>query len=190
MEESGDEPDFLALAVSEDDRGLQDAPDVMGDDSELEGEPDFLLALAPGILENAPLPAGISLPPPPSWRRMGSFHFLLAFRFHQHSASPAPELALDGRSEAVHVGKITHVAEGDLQGDEVDFPSFSQCFSQDSDHCSQKDHKQQRRRRQQQQPQQQQQQQQQHGSRCGSRLRTCACRMDCSDECRRCSRCC
>ena len=97
MEESGDEPDFLALAVSEDDRGLQDAPDVMGDDSELEGEPDFLLALAPGILENAPLPAGISLPLPPSWRRMGSFHFLLAFRFHQHSASPAPELALDGR---------------------------------------------------------------------------------------------
>ena len=50
MEESGDEPDFLALAVNEDDRGLQDAPDVMGDDSELEGEPDFLLALAPGIL--------------------------------------------------------------------------------------------------------------------------------------------
>ena len=98
MEESGEhKPDFLALAVSEDDRELQDAPDVMGDDSELEGEPDFLLALAPGILENALLPAGISLPLPPSWRRMGSFHFLLAFRFHQHSASPAPELALDGR---------------------------------------------------------------------------------------------
>ena len=55
MEESGEhKPDFPALAVSEDDRGLQDAPDVMGDDSELEGEPDFLLALAPGILENAP----------------------------------------------------------------------------------------------------------------------------------------
>ena len=51
MEESGEhKPDFLALAVGEDDRGLQDAPDVMGDDSELEGEPDFLLALAPGIL--------------------------------------------------------------------------------------------------------------------------------------------
>ena len=28
---------------------------------------------------------------------MGSFRFLLAFRFHWHSASPAPELALDGR---------------------------------------------------------------------------------------------
>ena len=29
---------------------------------------------------------------------MGSFHFLLAFRLHQHSAFSAPELALDGRS--------------------------------------------------------------------------------------------
>ena len=129
MEESGEhKPDFLALAVSEDDRELQDAPDVMGDDWEPEREPDFLLVLGTGILENALLPAGISLPLPPSWRRMGSFHFLLAFRFHQHSTSPAPELALDGRSEAVQAGKITHVAEGDLQGDEVDFPSFSQCF--------------------------------------------------------------
>ena len=44
-----------------------------------------------------PLPAGILLPLPPSWRWMGSFRFLLAFRFHWHSASPAPELALDGR---------------------------------------------------------------------------------------------
>ena len=43
MEESGDEPDFLALAVSEDDRGLQDAPDVMGDDSELDGMQQHVL---------------------------------------------------------------------------------------------------------------------------------------------------
>ena len=55
--------------------------------------------------------AGILLPLPPSWRWMGGFRFLLAFRFHRpravagwvasascwHSASTAPELALDGR---------------------------------------------------------------------------------------------
>ena len=52
----------------------------------------------------------------------------------------AVEAKCQQEAEAVQAGKITHVAEGDLQGDEVDFPSFSQCFSQDSDHCSQKDH--------------------------------------------------
>ena len=57
------------------------------------------------------LPRGFQLPPPPSWRWMGGFRFMLAFRFHRpragagwaasascwHSASTAPELALDGR---------------------------------------------------------------------------------------------
>ena len=57
------------------------------------------------------LPRGHQLPPPPSWRWMGSFNCMLAFRVHRpqagagwaastscrHSASTAPKLALDGQ---------------------------------------------------------------------------------------------
>ena len=57
-------------------------------DSSLPRGLDWQASTAPELALDGRLPlhAGIPLPPPPSWRWMGGFRFLLAFRFHHPRA--------------------------------------------------------------------------------------------------------